>query len=207
MAGKESVKMLYPDKYKDLDYCLTMNYYRSEDALPEDVLEAFYNTLIIHISCVQEAGQTLGLPEYQLAVHDITKFTGDEFFAYAMHFQGGGAPDEFALAWLHHIHHNPHHWQYWMFADGYSPKGSQVEAGTIEMPQHFALEMVADWIGASKAYTGSDDMSDWLWKNIPRISLHSKTAEFVRATLRGLGYDDMLALNFRSEVLLAAHNL
>lgn len=33
-----------------------------------------------------------------------------------------------------------------------------------------------------------------------KISLHSKTAKFVRDTLRDLGYGDMLALNFKSEV-------
>lgn len=199
--------MLYPDEYPKLDYLLARNDTLRGQMLPEDVLLRFYETLILHIACVQEAGVKLGVPHDQLVVHDMSKFSPDEFNAYAMHFQGGGAPDEFALAWLHHLHFNEHHWQHFMFPDGFSPKGSRVEAGVIPMPKHFALEMLADWQGASKAYTGSDDMNDWLWKNIPRISLHSTTAKFVRETLRSLGYDDVLAMNFRSEVLLASHNL
>ena len=62
----------------------------------------------------------------------------------------------------------------------------------MEMPQHFALEMIADWMGASYVYTGSWDMTDWLWKNIPKIILHSNTAEYVRQTLDMLGYADVV---------------
>lgn len=199
--------MLYPEHYPNLEYMLAHRTIFGVELLPEDVLTRFYDTLILHISCVQEAGVKLGVFKEQLEEHDLSKFTLTEFSAYARHFQGGGAPDEFALAWLNHLHSNKHHWQYWMFPDGFSPKGSQVEAGVMPMPEHFALEMIADWIGASKAYTDSENMSDWLWKNISRISLHSTTAKFVRETLRDLGYDDVLAMNFRSEVLLASHNI
>lgn len=199
--------MLYPANYPNLEYILAHRTIFGVGLLPEDVLTRFYDTLILHISCVQEAGVKLGVPEYQLENHDLSKFTSNEFAAYAKHFQGGGAPDEFSLAWLHHLHFNEHHWQYFIFPDGFSLKGSQVEAGVMPMPEYFALEMVADWQGASKAYTGSEDMTEWLWKNIPRISLHSTTAKFVRNTLRGLGYDDVLSLNFRNEVLLASHNI
>ena len=145
----------------------------------QEVINVFVRSLRLHIQYVQDAGRMLGVQEEQLIRHDLSKYSDQEFHAYAQHFDGGGCPNEFAIAWLHHIHYNEHHWQHWMFPDGYSPKDSNVENGVIEMPEHFALEMIADWMGASYAYTQSWDMTDWLVKNIPQIRLHSKTQKYV----------------------------
>lgn len=156
------------------------------------VAEKYIETLKAHISYVLEAGHKIGVPETLLDIHDDSKWFEDEFVGYALHFQGGGAPDQFSRAWLHHIHNNPHHWQHWLFSDGYTPKDSQVENGAVEMPHCFALEMVADWMGASKAYTGSWDMTEWLQENIPKIRVHSKTAEYLKEILDHLGYSDIV---------------
>jgi hypothetical protein len=157
-----------------------------------DAAKAFYESLMKHITAVQEAGRLIGVPEVQLLIHDNSKFSDEEFPAYARHFHGGGDPDGFARAWLHHMNHNPHHWQHWMFPDGFTPKGSDVENGVVEMPQNYALEMVADWMGASMAYTGSWDMTEWLKKNMPKIKVHSKTAVYLRKVLADLGYTEVL---------------
>lgn len=156
------------------------------------VAEAFAESLREHIAYVQEAGRMIGVPEQQLEIHDQSKWTEAEFPGYARHFKGGGAPDEFAAAWLHHIHYNPHHWQHWIFPDGFTPKGSKVENGVVRMPPLYALEMVADWMGASRAYTGSWDMTDWLDKNIPKIRVHSETMPLLRGILDSLGYADIV---------------
>lgn len=166
----------------------------SKYGIDESVALAFMASLKDHIRFVQEAGRKLGVPEDQLQIHDNSKFSLAEFPGYARHFKGGGAPDAFALAWLHHIHHNPHHWQYWLFADGFTPRGSEVENGAVEMPIRYALEMIADWMGASMAYTGSFDMMDWLHKNMPKIRVHSKTAAYLRQELDMLGYADVVYL-------------
>lgn len=201
--------MLYPDHYPTLEFLLRRNIDLAPDRfIPEDVVMAYHKSLMTHIGAVQEAGDKLGLTFLQLAVHDASKFSHAEFNAYAMHFHGGGAPKQFALAWLHHIHASPHHWQYHMFADGFSLRGSDVEAGLVEMPEHYALEMIADWIGASVAYTGSDDMTMWLKNNMPKIWLHSKTAAFVRLKLAELGYDVVDQYPFKSDgVVDANYNL
>jgi uncharacterized protein DUF5662 len=152
---------------------------------------AFVESLTVHIHYVREAGRRLGVPEQQLAVHDQSKYSDAEFAAYAQHFHGGGAPTEFCCGWLHHIHHNPHHWQHWMFPDGFTMRGADwtmEPGGLLYMPEHYALEMVADWYGASKAYTDSWDMTDWLRKNVGRILLHSRTADFVKGVLIDEGY-------------------
>lgn len=142
-----------------------------------------------HIAYVREAGKKIGVLDYLLDIHDNSKWSPQEFDGYAKHFKGGGAPDEFAKAWLHHIHWNPHHWQHWIFPDNYTPKGSlTVENGVVEMPEPFAVEMIADWMGAGRTYTGSWDMTDWLIENIPRIIVHSHTAAFLKDRLIDLGY-------------------
>jgi hypothetical protein len=149
-----------------------------------------------HITYVREAGKKLNVSKEQLMVHDASKWSREEFVGYAQNFHGNKAGvrvvDEFANAWLNHIHHNPHHWQHWIFPDGFTPKESAVENGTVYMPPAYALEMVADWMGASMSYTGSWDMADWLQKNMSKIKLHSRTAAYVRGILDNLGYADIV---------------
>lgn len=181
--------------------------------VPFEVADTYYRSVTDHIANVVKCGRKLGVPEEQLQIHDKSKFSNEEFPHYAMYFhsgidkspldaaeQSGLVSNAFARAWLHHIHHNPHHWQHWIFPDGYSPKGSDVESGIVHMPPSYALEMIADWMGASIAYTGSEDMTQWLYKNMPRISLHSRTADYVRGILDMLGYADTVFMQrFRHE--------
>lgn len=162
-------------------------------------LEEYRESLKAHIAAVREAGRQLGVPEDQLAIHDASKWDREEFSYYARQFHGDKAdPDGFAHAWLHHIHVNPHHWQHWIFPDAFTPKNSTVECGVVKMPPLDALEMVADWMGASKVYTGSSDMTDWLLQNVPRIILHSRTATFVTEVLKSIGYAETISqVSFR----------
>jgi len=168
----------------------------------------FLKSLNEHIRYVIEAGRNIGVPEEQLKIHDDSKWTAAEFPAYAVNFKGGNllvdaakVSDDFTVAWLHHIHYNPHHWQHWIFPDGYSPKESSVENGVVKMPNRFALEMIADWMGASKAYTGSWDMKDWLYKNMPKIRVHSETATYLRESLDTFGCADVVwAQKFAQEL-------
>lgn len=170
---------------------MTLNKYKHQYECECEYAESLRS----HIAYVIEAGNNIGVPSYQLAVHDASKWGGEEFYAYAKHFKGGGAPKLFAQAWLHHIHNNPHHWQYWIFPDGYSTDGSNVENGVVYMPINYAAEMIADWMGASMAYTGSWDMTNWLCNNMRKIIVHSKTAEFLREQLDHLGYADVVYMH------------
>lgn len=155
-------------------------------------LEAFEESVGKHIAAVQEAGDRLGVRVAQLAMHDNSKYSLEEFPYYAQQFHGDKSnPDGFARAWLHHIHYGgEHHWQHWIFPDNYTLNGSSLEeGGVMEMPEHYALEMISDWMGASYVYTGSWDMHDWLMKNRYKIILHSETTEYVRSILDSLGYE------------------
>lgn len=169
--------------------------------IPENVITAYEAKLNHHIACVREAGRKIGVDEDLLRIHDASKWSREEFDGYALHFCGSGQPEMFSRAWLHHIHANPHHWQHWLFPDDFSPKDSKVENGAIEMPVCYTLEMIADWMGSSKAYTGSWDMTDWLCKNMKRIRLHSKTIAVVRNVLDAEGYADTVYLyQFAGEI-------
>lgn len=163
-----------------------------QGGVPEQV-DAYLDSLIKHITYVREAGQRLGVDIGNLEFHDESKFSDLEFLPYVERYHGDNPdPDRYVRAWLHHIHHNPHHWQHWIFPDGFTPEGSSVERGVVKMPERYALEMVADWMGSSKAYTGSWDMNRWLLENMGRICLHSETAEFVRGVLISFGYFELI---------------
>jgi len=171
-----------------LGHSIPDNFYGVDATIAQDYLDS----LKLHIESVHKAAKIIGLAHHHVMNHDASKFSPKEFIGYALHFKGGGAPDLFSTAWLHHIHHNPHHWQHWIFPDGYTPKGSSVENGCVEMPRIYALEMVADWMGASYAYTNSWDMGEWLSKNTPKIRIHSKTACYLLEVLDSMGYIDYI---------------
>ena len=51
----------------------------------------------------------------QLNIHDLSKYSEEEYKAYDLYFYGTKTEKvkkDFDYAWLHHIHENPHHWQY-----------------------------------------------------------------------------------------------
>lgn len=63
-----------------------------------------------------------------LIIHDASKFSASEWGPYARAFYGSaerktGKPDgnvAFDRAWLHHLRHNKHHWQAWVYINTYS---------------------------------------------------------------------------------------
>lgn len=148
----------------------------------EYIFHKYAQSLRHHIECVVYAGAGLGLPVNQLQQHDVSKWSKDEFFAYAMKFSAGiDNPAEFSAAWLHHIHNNPHHWQHWLI-----PATNEA----LFMPETDALEMLADWMGASLAYQGTLNMKPWLEQNLCKVILHRDTAQYVGNRLVRLGYDE-----------------
>ena len=153
--------------------------------LPEYQYE-FLESVETHRKNVIFAGAEIvgGIAHSQLIAHDLSKYSREEFPIYAAHFHSDfDFKEQFQYAWLHHLHHNPHHWQHWvkMKKDG--------SATALEMPEKFALEMIADWLGAGKSYQGSWVMTDWLNVNWTKILLHPATKILVEERLRVLGYE------------------
>jgi hypothetical protein len=111
----------------------------------------------------------------QGVMHDLSKFSSAEFFRAARHFNGTAAQkknDRFALAWQHHKHYNPHHWEYWL----------DVKAGkltALPMPAKYEAELVIDWIAAGKVYNAKKwDYTEpyKFWKKRKDMILHADTA-------------------------------
>ena len=137
----------------------------------------------------------LGIP-ISGVLHDLSKFRPSEFFPYMIHFQvrkrktlkhGYSKRDDpnkdevFDLAWLKHIHRNPHHWQYWILIEDTSPTPK-----VIPMPERFRKEMLADWKGAGKAQGFGDNTVEWYLKHEKDMILHQETRTWIREKL-GLG--------------------
>jgi len=120
-------------------------------------------------------------------VHDLSKFLPSEWFPYASFFYGKkntegyfhkpGTDEAFDLAWLKHIHRNPHHWQYWRLRED--------DGGTklISMPPKYVKEMLADWRGAGKAQ-GFAELGPWYAKNHRKIELHEETRDLLHSLMR-----------------------
>lgn len=125
------------------------------------------------------AGRKTGAPLWRLLIHDWSKFSRAEWTPYVHMFYlyPSSGSDTFDKAWLHHIHTNKHHWQHWLLQkdDG--------DVVCLPMPNKYILEMVADWMGAGRAITGSWDIDDWYKKNYGKIRLEIHTRNKVNHIL------------------------
>ena len=131
------------------------------------------------------ACRRVGVGLWRALIHDLSKFTRAELPQYGRQFFGDkGDPDGFARAWLHHQNVNPHHWEYWIPRTGHK-LGPDVDIPSpLPMPETYVREMVADWMGASRAYTGSWRIGDWLVKNRPKMRLHPQTSILIDAVMQ-----------------------
>lgn len=112
---------------------------------------------------------------YNLWVHDLSKFSANEVFAYANYNRKTGhGKEQFERAWHHHKMHNPHHPEYWL-----NPNRSG-ELEPLPIPNIYIVEMIADWIGAGKTY--GTPLVEWAKSNISKFKFanRSKVAELLR---------------------------
>ncbi|MBQ2737274.1 MAG: catalase [Clostridia bacterium] len=91
-------------------------------------------------------------------VHDLSKFSPQEFIESARFFQGNRSPIGVcrracgvSYAWLHHKGRNKHHLEYWLDND------CEV---TPMMPYKYAVECVCDKLAATKTYAGGSYTND-----------------------------------------------
>ena len=102
--------------------------------------------------------QELGIDLERLAV-----LQQEEANRYDEYFYGTGEKTyeeidkDFNLAWLHHIHNNPHHWQHWVLINDDPDKGEIV----LDMPVEYIFEMICDWWSFSWAQRNPTTIFDW----------------------------------------------
>lgn len=125
----------------------------------------------------------LGIPLRGI-LHDLSKFRISEFIPYMNFFYGEKVNnkkkwnEKFSVAWLHHIHRNKHHWQYWLLNN---------DDGSIkikEMPLKHRKEMLADWIGAGKAIHGKNNICEWYASQAYIIKLGKKTKKWIEEKIK-----------------------
>ena len=108
-----------------------------------------------------EGHSQLNQLEINIFNHDSSKFSEYEFWPYAMKFfpinsvnpKSKEVEDNFNMAWLHHVHNNPHHPAHWALADDGDIK-------IFDMPDIYIIEMLCDWMAMSK-YHNSTTLKYW----------------------------------------------
>ena len=150
-----------------------------------------------HISNVQKAWQWMEendiIPPHmpyedtRLYMHDDSKYEAEEYDAYDDYFYGKEGRDAddieeidkaFDYAWLHHIHKNKHHWQYWVLV------GDDDGMKALEMPTSYMYEMIADWWSFSWKNENMMEIFDWYEKHKDKMILHHKTRARVEEALK-----------------------
>jgi len=129
----------------------------------------------------------VGIPLQGLA-HDLSKFSPVEFFESVKYYNKNDSPintckkiNGVSMAWLHHKSSNKHHYEYWQ---------DNFDSGTTHllMPFKYALEMLCDYLGASKNYMGKNFTYDkeyewWINKQVQANALHPQIKEFISLSL------------------------
>ena len=119
--------------------------------------------------------------QYQIIIHDDSKWSDEEYDAYDEYFYDAGKNEnEFNYAWLHHIHNNPHHWQYWVLIND--------DDGTIglDMPYNYIIEMILDWWSFSWKSNNLYEIFDWYDEHKKTMILNENTKIIVESILEDM---------------------
>jgi hypothetical protein len=140
---------------------------------------------------VFRAGLKTKAPLWRLLIHDWTKLLPSELPHYQRQFFGkADDPAGFIGCWVRHQNRHPHHWEYWVPRTGHNRCDPPYPDGEpIPMPWWAVREMVADWMGASRAYGGKWPGKEWSWLEGAwrKMRLHHETVYRVHTVLHELG--------------------
>lgn len=123
--------------------------------------------------------------EYQIVYgHDASKVNPDEYEAYDAYFYGGNRSfsvvRNFKIAFLNHIHRNPHHWQHWILIQD-DPNEDEI---IMEMPYNYMIEMICDWWSFSWAKGNLNEIFTWYDEHKEHIKLGYVTRYNLETILR-----------------------
>ena len=123
---------------------------------------------------------------HSLSGHDESKYSESEYDAYDKYFYGGNRSfavvEAFNQAWNHHIHNNPHHWQYWVLLEDDPKSGEPYIA--LAMPDEYIVEMICDWWSFSWKSGELTEIFDWYDKHKGIMKLHKNTSKTVESILQ-----------------------
>ena len=117
-----------------------------------------FRTISEHKWVVMQECFQVGLYKQGL-LHDLSKYTPEEFKTGIYYFQGDRSPNAaekeekgYSGAWLHHKGRNRHHFEYWIDVS------LNKEEGLVgnKMPVRYVAEMLCDRIAACEVYRGKN---------------------------------------------------
>ena len=122
--------------------------------------------------------------EHQICYcHDLSKDDEEEYNAYDAYFYGGNRSyqvvKDFNYAWLHHIHNNPHHWQYWVLINDNPDEGEII----MDMPYNYIVEMICDWWAFSWKDKKLNEIFEWYEEHKEYMKLSDTTRHTVETIL------------------------
>ena len=126
------------------------------------------------------------IEDAMLNAHDESKFDTAEYNPYDQYFSGGNRSYEvckaFDYAWLHHIHNNPHHWQYWVLLEDDPETGVPFKA--LQIPLAYIFEMVADWWTFSWKNNNLFEIFDWYADHRHKQFIHPESRKMLENILK-----------------------
>ncbi len=151
-----------------------------------------FKTITYHRFLVCKGCFAVGL-YYQGLVHDLSKYSPEEFLRGARYYQGYRSPNNaeredlgYSAAWLHHKGRNKHHFEYWIDFI-FSPEEKKGVLAPVPMPERYIVEMYMDRLAASKVYKGDAyrDIDPYLYYKKGNISdlLHPQTKRLLEILL------------------------
>lgn len=128
----------------------------------------------------------------QVDEHDESKWSHEEFDLYRIKFfpepdEPKISDQEFNIAWLHHIHYNPHHPEHWVY---YNEESNRITV--YDMPDNYIAEMIFDWIAMS--YKFNNKVYDWYEKEGKDKLFTSSTRRKVEYLLNKIKEQDSINL-------------
>lgn len=149
-----------------------------------------FKTITYHKYLVMQGCFKVGLYR-QGILHDLSKYSPDEFWVGVKYYQGNRSPNNaeredigYSSAWLHHKGRNKHHYEYWI---DYSTKAIAGGMAPAPMPVRYVAEMLMDRIAACKVYNGADytDASplEYYSKGKEKAPIHPRTKKLLEKLL------------------------
>lgn len=144
---------------------------------------SYLKYVLRHKLYVLQHRKEFGVGLIRALLHDMSKFSKAEWGPYARNFyeldgskrtsqKTSAERESFKRAWEHHLHFNPHHWDFW-----------SNNQQTAQIPDKFAREMVLDWVAAGLAISGKRDEKMWYLKNRNKMFMNPITRMFVESLL------------------------
>lgn len=167
-------------------------------------------TITEHKLVVLEECFKVGLYKQGL-LHDLSKYSPEEFWTGIHFFQGNRSPNAaekellgYSRAWLHHKGRNKHHYEYWVDLGMDKAQGLQ----GVKMPLKYVVEMFMDRVAATKIYY-KDNYTDshalnYYKKNWKYMTIHPDTRKLLEKLLIMLSrYGEAKTMAYIRQVVLA----